>query len=172
MRARISLLSLVLAFAVAASWAQGAADERVIDLAGGGRVVVRVDGSMGHYDSAGNPVTMREGEVMVAADGTRIMMKADALWRQIVEQATLNFARAVSPPWTQRTPDERSIELKDGGRIVVRADGTMAHYDAAGIRLRMDDGHVMTAKDGTKILMNNGALWTPNGERPATRPGG
>ena len=172
MRARNALLSFVLAFAVAASSAQDATHERVIDLAGGGRVVVRVDGTMGHYDVAGNPVPMREGEVMVAADGTRIMMKAEALWRQIVEQATLNFARAVTPPWTQRTPDERSIELKDGGRIALRADGTMAHYDAAGARVRMDDGDVMTANDGTKILMNNGALWSPNGKRTATRSGG
>ena len=171
MRTRISLLSLVLAFAVAASWTQDAASERVIDLAAGGRVVVRDDGTMGHYDAAGNPVPMREGEVMVAADGTRIMMKAEALWRQIVEQATLNFARAITPPWTQRTPDERSIELKDGGRIALRADGTMAHYDAAGARVRMDDGDVMTAKDGTRILMNNGALWSPNGKRPAARSG-
>lgn len=169
MRARTLLLSLVSIFAVAASGA-GEPTERVIDLAGGGRVVVRTDGTMDHYDNAGNSVSMPDGEVMVAADGTRIMMKGTALWRQIVEQATLNFALAAAPPWSQRSPSERSIELKDGGWIALHADGAMAHYDATGKRVRMDDGDVMTAKDGTRILMNNGTLWTPNAERRATRP--
>ena len=168
MRARTLLLSLISIFAVAAS-AAGDPTERVIDLAGGGRVVVRADGTMDQYDSAGNSVSMPEGEVMVATDGTRIMMKARALWRQIVDQATLNFALAAVPPWDQRSPAERSIELKDGGWIALRAEGTMAHYDAAGNRVRMDDGDVMIAKDGSRILMNNGTLWTPSAERRATR---
>jgi hypothetical protein len=170
MLARIPLLSLVFVFAVAASWAQDTTKERVIDLADGGRVVMRADGTMGHYDAAGGPVPMPEGEVMVATDGTRIMMKAEALWRQIIEQATLNFALAATPPWSQRTASERSIELNDGGRIALRPDGTMAHYDAAGNRVSMADGVVMTAKDGTQILMTNGTLWSPNADRPATRP--
>lgn len=168
MRARTLLLALISVVAVAASGA-GNATERVIDLAGGGRVVVRADGTMDHYDAMGNSVSMPEGEVMVAADGSRIMMKARGLWREIVEQATLNFALAAAPPWSQRSPAERSIELKDGGWIALRADGTMAHYDAAGNRVRMADGDVMIANDGTRILMNNGTLWTPNTERGATR---
>lgn len=165
---RISHLSLVLMFAVAASWAQDTTKERVVPLADGGRVVERSDGTMGHYDAAGNPVPMPEGNLMVATDGTRIMMKADALWRQIVEQAALNFALAAAPPWIQRTPSERSIELADGGRIALQVDGTMTHYDATGKRVRMEEGGVMDAKDGTRILMNNGSLW--GADRRAIRP--
>ena len=170
MRARIASLALFLTFAVAASWAQDAAKDRVIDLADGGRVVERSDGTMGHYDAAGNPVPMPEGKVMVATDGTRIMMKAEALWRQIVEQAALSYAHASQPPWIQRAPDERSVELLDGGRITLQSDGTMTHHDAAGERVRMKDGDVMTAKDGTRILMNNGSLWSANADRRGTRP--
>lgn len=170
MRARLTSLALVLTFAAAASWAQDAAKERVIDLADGGRVVERADGTMGHYDAAGNPVPMPEGNVMIATDGTRIMMKAEALWRQIVGQAALNFALASQPPWIQRTPAERSIELLDGGRIALKADGTMTHYGANGARVRMKDGDVMTAKDGTQILMNNGSLWSANADRRGARP--
>jgi hypothetical protein len=46
----------------------------------------------------------------------------------------------------------------------------MTHYGAAGARVRMKDGDVMTAKDGTRILMNNGSLWSANADRRGARP--
>ena len=68
------------------------------------------------------------------------------------------------------TAKERVIDLADGGRITLQSDGTMTHYDATGERVRMKDGDVMTAKDGARILMNNGSLWSSNADRRATRP--
>ena len=44
--------------------------------------------------------------------------------------------------------DPQTIELKDGGKIVIEEKGTMVHIDAAGNRVKMRDGRVMIAKDG------------------------
>ena len=57
----------------------------------------------------------------------------------------------------------------DGGRIALQRDGTMAHYDAAGNRVRMKEGAVMIAKDGTRIMMNDAALWSRIDNRDAPR---
>jgi hypothetical protein len=54
---------------------------------------------------------------------------------------------------------EQVIALKDGGTLVLRKDGTMYHADAAGKRLRMKDGIVMEAKDGTHYMMKSDAVW-------------
>src|SRR5574337_510758 len=43
---------------------------------------------------------------------------------------------------------EQTIELKDGGKLMVNKDGTMAHIDAAGNRVKMRDGVAMEAADG------------------------
>ena len=147
---------LVLQFLVATStlWAQSGGKDGVIGLKGGERIVVRADGTMSHYDAAGNPVAMPDGVVMVADDGSRIMMKGQTLWREIVEIAARSYAQASGGAYIGR-----SIELKDGGRILVRADGTMAHYDATGKQQRMAEGEVMIAKDGSQVLMVNGSLW-------------
>jgi hypothetical protein len=154
------LLTVVVVLAAASPWAQVGVKERVIDLADGGRIVLRTDGAMGHYDAAGRPVDMKEGQVMIAADGARITMKDDVLWRQIVERAALYYGLASAPPWSRDAAIPRSIQLLDGGRIVVQGDGTMIHYDAAGNRVQMKVGEVMTAKDGTQIMMNDAALWS------------
>lgn len=154
------LLALGLALTVASAWAQAGAKDRVIDLADGGTIVLRADGAMAHYDATGSPIDMKEGELMIARDGTRITMKDDALWRQIVERAALYYGLASAPPWSRDAAIPRSIELLDGGRIVVQADGTMVHYDAARNRVQMKTGEVMTAKDGTRIMMNDAALWS------------
>lgn len=167
MSARTVLLTVVFILAVAPSRAQDTAKERVIDLKDGGRLVLRADGAMGHYDAAGRPVKMKEGAVMMAKDGTRILMKSDTLWRQIIEEAATSYALAWTPPWGKDARNEPVIDLVDGGRITVRGDGTMAHYDAAGNAVRMKDGEVMIAKDGRRILMNNGALWSPSVNRDA-----
>ena len=154
---------LLLQFLVANStlWAQSGGKESVIGLKGGERIVVRADGTMSHYDSAGHPVAMPEGVVMVAADGNRIMMKGQALWREIVEIAAHSYALANAGLYI--------VELKDGGRILVRADGTMAHYDAAGKQQRMAEDEMMIAKDGSQLLMVNGSLWTQGVNRDPSK---
>jgi hypothetical protein len=67
--------------------------------------------------------------------------------------------------------EPQTIELKDGGKIIVEAKGTMIHLDAAGNRVKMRDGKVMTAKDGSKIMMKNNAIWKTITEHGTLKPG-
>ena len=67
--------------------------------------------------------------------------------------------------------EPQTIELKDGGKIVVEPQGTMIHTDAAGNRVKMKDGKVMTAKDGSKIMMKNNAIWKTITEHGTLKPG-
>ena len=67
--------------------------------------------------------------------------------------------------------EPQTIELKDGGRIVIAKDGTMAHMDAAGKREKMKDGKVMVAKDGSKLMMKNNAVWKALTEHGTLKPG-
>ena len=67
--------------------------------------------------------------------------------------------------------EPQTIELKDGGKIVVEAKGTMIHVDAAGNRVKMKDGNVMTAKDGSKVMMKNNAIWKTITEHGTLKPG-
>lgn len=167
----IARLCLILGIALASqatlSWSQGATD-RVVPLQDGGRIVVQADGVTRHYDARGDSVHMQSGEVMVAADGSRLMMRGDVLWREILREAASLYGRSLTPPGTQGRPNERKVELADGGMLVIKADGSMVHEGADGAAARMDDGTVMVAKDGSRILMKNGALWVAPGslERP------
>ena len=165
--ARLVLLASLLVVATVGS-AQSGGKDRVVELKDGGRVVLRVDGTMDHYDAAGLRIAMPEGTEMIAKGGNRLMMKEGALWREIIELAAGAYARASANPFDRGGTSERLIELNDGSRIVVSSDGTMQHYEASGSRLRMADGVTMTAKDGTRIMMNNGRLWGPdsNGDAP------
>jgi hypothetical protein len=43
-------------------------------------VLLRNDGSTVHVDSAGTGVAMADGEIMIAKDGTAIMMKGGTAW--------------------------------------------------------------------------------------------
>lgn len=54
---------------------------------------------------------------------------------------------------------DRTIALKDGGQIVAQKHGTTIHTDAKGNRVRMANDKIMEAKDGSKIMMKNDALW-------------
>ena len=65
---------------------------------------------------------------------------------------------------------EQTIELKDGGKLMVHKDGTMAHIDAAGNRVKMRNGVVMEAKDGTKYVMKNNAIWKDITEKGTLNP--
>ena len=66
---------------------------------------------------------------------------------------------------------EQTIELKDGGKIVVEKSGTMAHYDAAGKRVIMRDGVIMEAKDGSKLMMKNNEIWKTISTHGTLKPG-
>ena len=67
--------------------------------------------------------------------------------------------------------EPQTIELKDGGKIVFEKKGTMVHMDAAGNRVKMKDGKVMTAKDGSKLMMKNNAIWKTITEHGTLKPG-
>ncbi len=49
-------------------------------------------------------------------------------------------------------------------------NGTMVHIDAAGNRVHMKDGQMMEAKDGSKLMMKNNAIWKQITERGTLRP--
>ena len=65
----------------------------------------------------------------------------------------------------------QTIELKDGGKIVIEKAGTMVHMDAAGKRVTMKDGQTMVAKDGGKLMMKNNAIWKSISEHGTLKPG-
>jgi hypothetical protein len=71
--------------------------------------------------------------------------------------------------WAQNA--EQVIELQDGGKVMVQKDRTMVHVDVAGNRVRMRDGVVMTAKDGSKVMMKNNAIWKQITEHGTLKPG-
>lgn len=65
----------------------------------------------------------------------------------------------------------QTIELKDGGKIMIEKSGTMIHIDAAGKRVKMREGKVMEAKDGSKVMMKNNAIWKTITEHGTLKPG-
>ena len=65
----------------------------------------------------------------------------------------------------------QTFELKDGGKVFVMKDGTMAHYNAAGTRLKMKDGQKMMGKDGGNLMMKNNAIWKQLSEHGTLKPG-
>jgi hypothetical protein len=66
--------------------------------------------------------------------------------------------------------EKQTIELKDGGKVILEK-GTMVHLDAAGNRVKMKDGKVMEAKDGSKLMMKNNAVWKTITEHGTLKPG-
>ncbi len=88
--------------------------------------------------------------------------------RKIIPIVLLAFAGAVFA--ADQAPGQ-SIELKDGGRIVFEKGGTMIHIDAAGNRVKMKDGIVMEANDGSKLMMKNNAIWKTITQHGTLKPG-
>ena len=86
----------------------------------------------------------------------------------ILSVLPLAFAGAVLAADPQ--PDQ-VIELRDGGKIIMEKKGTMIHLDAAGNRVKMKDGRVMEAKDGSKIMMKNNAIWKTLTGHGTLKPG-
>lgn len=60
------------------------------------------------------------------------------------------FANGVHPA---AFPIEKAVELKDGSTVHIFADGKMAMESQYGRVVRMEEGHVMEAKNGEKIVM-------------------
>lgn len=67
--------------------------------------------------------------------------------------------------------EPQTIELKDGGKIIIEKPGTIVHMDAAGNRVKMRDGKVMEAKDGSKVMMKNNAIWQTLAVHGTLKPG-
>ena len=84
------LLLILLAFSLSAFAAEERVKDQVIVLKDGGKVTVQKDGSMVHMDAEGNRVKMRNGVTMEAKDGTKYVMKNNAIWKTITEKGTLN----------------------------------------------------------------------------------
>jgi ferric-dicitrate binding protein FerR (iron transport regulator) len=74
-----------------------------------------------------------------------------------LELAASSYGRTTTLP--SGGAESRSIELNDGSRITVDANGGMVHYNRMGNRVRMENGEVMTAKDGSRLVMSNKSLW-------------
>ena len=91
-------------------------------------------------------------------------MKKSILALGFLACSTLAFAQAPKDA-------AQTFDLKDGGRVVIMKNGTMAHYDAAGTRVKMKDGRVMDAKDGSKFMMKNNAIWKTITEHGTLTPG-
>lgn len=67
--------------------------------------------------------------------------------------------------------EPQTIDLKDGGKIVIDKEGAIAHMDAAGKRVKMKDGKIMEAKDGSRLMMKNNAVWKTIAEHGTLKPG-
>lgn len=160
MPVRNSALAVTLAIFAVTAFSQPSPSPE-IPLRDGGRLVVRADGAMDHYDAAGRRIVMSEGVEMIARDGTRILMKNASLWRQALEAAATSYGLASTLPGKAPAGGERTIELEDGGRVVLRADGPVARYRADGTSVRPKDGDVLQAKDGTRLLVSKGTVWSP-----------
>ena len=63
-----------------------------IALKDGGKLVFRQDGTVRHTNASGRRVRMKDGVVMEGKDGTRYLMKNDAVWTQVTEKATQPLA--------------------------------------------------------------------------------
>lgn len=53
----------------------------------------------------------------------------------------------------------KQVDLKDGTKLNIFADGKMAHEDQKGRPMKMKEGQVMETKDGKKVMMKGNELW-------------
>ena len=61
----------------------------VVELKDGGKLVIDKDGKTYHADAKGKRVRMKDGVVMEGKDGSRYLMKNDAIWKDITNRGTL-----------------------------------------------------------------------------------
>ena len=62
---------------------------QTFELKDGGKVFVMKDGTMSHYNASGKRARMKDGQMMAAKDGGTLMMKNNAIWKQLTEHGTL-----------------------------------------------------------------------------------
>lgn len=84
------LILLVLAFSLPAFAAEQRVAPQSIELKDGGKLTVQKDGTMLHVDAAGNRIKMKNGVTMEGKDGSRYVMKNNAIWKTITEKGSLN----------------------------------------------------------------------------------
>jgi hypothetical protein len=90
---RRSLAITVAALSLGFAGVVAAADEapaQKIELKDGGSLVVLKNGTTYHADASGNRMKMRDGVVMEGKDGTKYLMKNDAVWKQLSEKGTMS----------------------------------------------------------------------------------
>ena len=61
----------------------------VVALKDGGAITVGKDGKTYHTDAAGKRVRMKDGAVMLGADGRQYLHKNDVIWAQITAKGTM-----------------------------------------------------------------------------------
>jgi len=110
---------------------------------------------------------MKRIEGMLIAAALGIGLAANAMAQGRHDEKPHGMPPAVN---TAAQPFEGAIALKDGGQLVIRKDGTTYHADAKGNRLRMRDGVVMEAADGTRYMMKNDAIWKTITEKGTLHP--
>ncbi len=64
--------------------------DQTILLKDGGTLILKNDGTGYHADAKGRRVRMKDGVMMESTDGTKYMMKNDAIWKAITQKGTLH----------------------------------------------------------------------------------
>ncbi len=80
-----------------------------------------------------------------------------------------SFALAAALP-AYAAKDQETIELKDGGTLIIQTDGRMRHVDSQGHAVLMKEGTVMEGKDGASYMMKNNAIWKQLYEKGTLNP--
>lgn len=109
----------------------------------------------------------RPSIVAIAALAAVLALPAGAQGRHDDKPHGMAPAASTSKPF--KAP-EGSIVLKDGGALVIGKNGLTYHLDATGKRVRMRDGQLMEAADGTKYMMKNDAVWRSITEKGTLHP--
>lgn len=58
-------------------------NEQAVELRDGTRVILKKDGTLVCVDAEGRRITLEEGIVLEAKDGTQYMVKNNSLWKQV-----------------------------------------------------------------------------------------
>lgn len=81
-------ITSILTAAVLGLPAYAATEPATIELKDGTKLVLDKDGKTYHTDAKGKRVRMKDGVVMEGKDGTKYLMKNDAIWKDITNRGT------------------------------------------------------------------------------------